>query len=285
MNDTKQPKEKIAWILAGGAARTVYTAGSLYAVCQLHPKQPDIIIACSGSAATSLCYVTGQYETIKNVWCKALSTKKFVHFWRFWKIVDIDYLIDIVLKKYNPLDMAKVAASPIKILFPLTNFKTGQLEYFSNTDAVDTWEVLRAAKSVPFFTNLFHIQGVTINGKDYSDSTASASYQPHLAKAIQEGATKILIFDSWHADDNRGNLVFSKFLAKVRNKTFRKNQLDYIQQIAHFVPPPNASLTYLIPKTNLNMTPWDIDNANANAVFTRGYTDTLQNEALQTFLQ
>ena len=112
---------KTAWIFPGGSARAVYTAGALYALSKMGLKRPDIIIAASGSAPTSLCYVSGQYEIIPKVWLECLSTRKFVSFWRFWKIVNIDYLVDFVLKDKNPLDMDKISGSDVLVYIPLTN--------------------------------------------------------------------------------------------------------------------------------------------------------------------
>lgn len=279
-----QQKQKTAWILAGGAARTVYTAGSLYALCQMDIPKPDILIACSGSAATSLCYVTGQHETIKNVWCRSLSTKKFVNFFRFWKVINIDYLIDVVLKKNNPLDMNKVRASSIKIFFPLTNSDTGEVEYYTNKSNFDLWEILRAAKSVPYFTKLFHPKGVKLGKTYYSDSIASTRFQIHVKKAVELGAIKILILDSWHSGDQPTRMLFSRLLAYMRNKRFRKTQSGYIFKIRNHSAPAGISMMYILPKEKLNMSPWEIDNKNANEVFERGYKDIIKDQALKDFL-
>ena len=89
---------KTAWIFPGDLARAVYTAGALYALSNMNIRKPDMIIAASGSAPTSICYITGQYNIITKVWLEYLSTKKFVNFLRFWKIVSADYLVDDVLK-------------------------------------------------------------------------------------------------------------------------------------------------------------------------------------------
>ena len=71
---------KTAWIFPGGSASAVYTAGALYALSKMDLPKPDMIIAASGSAPTSVCYVTGQPEIIPKVWLESLSTRKFVNF-------------------------------------------------------------------------------------------------------------------------------------------------------------------------------------------------------------
>jgi predicted patatin/cPLA2 family phospholipase len=276
--------KKTAWIFPGGAAKTVYSAGVLYALCEMKIPRPDIIIAGSGMAATSLGYVTGQHEIIKRVWCNLLSTKKFVNFWRFWKIINIDYLIDVVLKEKNPIDMKKVAKSPIKVYFPLINSKNGKIEYFSNKMKLDIWEILRAAKSVPFFTGLFSVKGVKIKGKFYADSLASTRFQLHVKKAIKEGAKKIFVFDNFHLDDNLNKFFFSKLMSRLRNKRYKKNQLEYIKKIENFSVPKGIEFIRFAPKKKLGINPCQNDQESAKRIFNRGYKETFDNELLKKYV-
>lgn len=270
--------DKVAWILPGGAARTVYTAGVLFALGTKKFPRPDMIIACSGSAGTSLCYVAEQYDLIKNIWCNGLFTKKFINYWRFWKMIDIDYLIDTLMKKHNPIDMDKVKKSPIEVLIPLTNSQTGKITYYSSRDDVDLWEVIRAAKSVPFFTNLFSPKGNKVEGVYYSDSIATTRFSLHVEKAIREGATKIFIFDSWHEDDNPGGYFFSVVYARVKNEQFRKTQLNYIKKIKLFKLPETVPCVLLRPQQPLGMVPWSSDKKRAMAAFNRGQKDILKHK-------
>lgn len=275
---------KTAWIFPGGSARAVYTAGALSAVCDMNLSKPDMIIASSGSAPTSVCYLTHQYEIIPKVWLESLSTKKFVNPWRFWKIVNIDYLIDIVLKQSNPLDMSKLAHSDITLYIPLTDSKTGKIEYISNKTQFDMWEVLRASISVPIFTNLFSVMGNLVGDKFYSDSSPAARFQLHVQKAIIDGATKVIVFDNWHPDDNPTTYFVSKVFASLRNSVFRKNQLEYIDEVENFTIPEHVEFIKIQPREGLGMSRLEIDNANARKIFKRGYDDTFNNEELRKII-
>jgi len=272
---------KTAWIFAGGAARSVYTAGVLYALCEMDIPRPDIIIGCSGMAPTSICYVTGQKEIIKNVWCRSLSTTKFVSFWRLWKIVDINYLIDTVLKENNPLDMKKLKESPITVYWPVTNSETGEINYISNETGLDIWEVLRAAVSVPICTNLFSVMGNPVNGQYYSDSPPASRFQLHIKKAAEEGAERIIVFDSWHTDENPTGYFISKVYACLRNGEFRRNQLSYFREMENFSPPSGIHFLYLSPASKLAMSRYKIDNKNARKIFEQGYRETLSRKELR----
>lgn len=271
---------KTAWIFPGGSARAVYTAGALCALSNMSIKKPDMIIAASGSAPTSICYITGQYEIIPTVWLKYLSTRKFVNFLRFWKIVSADYLVDDVLKKENPLDMKKATESNIVSYFPITDSQTGEVKYFSNKEKVDLWQVVKASVSVPIFTNLFSVKGELVNGRFFSDSSPSSRFQLHVKKAIDEGMERIIVFDNWHPDDNPTTYFFSKFFAYMRNAKFRKNQMNYFKQIENFSIPKNIEFIKIEPKEKLGMSRFEIDNENARKIFKRGYDDTLNNGKL-----
>lgn len=271
---------KTAWIFPGGSARLAYTAGALYALCSMDITEPDIIIAASGSVPTSICYITGQYEIIPKVWLEFLSTKKLVNFLRFWKVVDVDYLVDVVLKEKNPLDMKKAANSDIMAYFPLTNAITGKIEYFSNKANVDLWEVVKASVSVPIWTNLFSVKGNPVSGKFFSDSSPAGRFQLHVKKAMEEGMERIIVFDNWHQDDNPTTYFFSKFFACTRNPEFRKNQLNYIKQVENFSLPGNVEFIKIEPQVKLGMSRFEIDNENARKIFKRGYDDTFNNQKL-----
>jgi predicted patatin/cPLA2 family phospholipase len=265
---------KTAWIFPGGAARSVYTAGVLYALSEMNVKKPDIIVACSGSAPTSVCYLTNQPEIIKRVWLNSLSTRRFVNFFRFWNIVDVDYLIDYVVRKKNPLDMEKLSHSETLTFFPLTNTKTGEIEYISNKDDVNFWEVIKAAVSVPICTKL-SIKGVRVGNQFYSDSPGATRYQLHVAKVLKEGAKRIIVFDNWHDEDNRSSYIFSKLLAFLGNATYRRNQFENLDKIKNFVPPEGVEFIKLTPSKPLNMGRFEIDNTTAQRVFNVGCEDVL----------
>jgi len=247
-------------------------------------KKPDIIIGCSGSTGTSLCYLADQKEIIKEVWCNSLSTSKFLSFWRFWKILDINYLIDFVLKKENPLNMKKISKSEIVAYFPLTNSKTGEIKYFSNKMGANLYEVMRASISVPLWTNLFSIKGNFIDDAFYADSIPASRFELHIQKAVEEGARKIIVFDNWHPEDNPFPYFAKLFTYIVKNKEFKKNQLNYFRRTKNFSIPKDIEFVKLIPSEKLSMNRWNIDNENARKIFQRGYDDTFNNEKLQEIL-
>ena len=207
-------KEKTALVISGGGLGCSWSVGALLALVRKYNfTSPDILITGSGSAGTGAYFVSGQYESIENIWSNLLCTNKFVSLKRFWKMVDIDYLIDEVFKKQDPLDTSKIFKSKINFLVPVANAKTGEVEYFSNKDKVgvlshpkikkkceaiqaspnfqlptpnfrgaDIFEILRASKAMPFFYG----KKIKIKNQKYCDNRFSSRIELHLQKAISE---------------------------------------------------------------------------------------------------
>ncbi len=173
--------------------RCAYTGGALVALARvLNITAPEIIIAGSGSAGFSLYYLTEQYDSIRRIATELLSTPKFISFLRPLKIMDIDYLIDVVFKKQEPLDIEKLSNVKTKYYIPIKGVSDGNLRYISNLDNLDIFETLRATTAIPFFYN----KKVNIEKKLYIDGSSSSSLKKMIDKAIGLGATKVLVIDS-----------------------------------------------------------------------------------------
>src|SRR2546430_2459745 len=104
-------------------------------------SKPDIMIASSGDAGNTFYYCADQCERMKNVWFERLSTPKFISLWRFWRVMDVDYLIDVVFKQQEPLDVERVRSSAIQWFIPLKNFDTGETKYVCAADQFDPLEI------------------------------------------------------------------------------------------------------------------------------------------------
>jgi len=102
---------------------------------------------------------------------KLCINKNFLSPWNPLKgmpLVNIDYLID-VFKTKTALSSEKIHAAKTKIIAPLTNSSTGQVEYFDNRHGVDFMEVLRAETAMP----LLYGKNVIISNDKYFDGGSS----------------------------------------------------------------------------------------------------------------
>lgn len=172
--------------------RCSYTGGVLVALArELNLTSPDIIIAGSGSAGFSLYYLTQQYEAIKKIAIELLATPKFISFLRLNKIMDIDYLIDVVFKQQQSLDLEKLSQTKSAYYIPIKNLESGEIRYFSNKDGGDIFEVLRATKAIPYF----YKRKILLDGSHYVDGSTFSQLKKMIDKAIELGADKVLVID------------------------------------------------------------------------------------------
>lgn len=266
--------------MSGGGMACSYGAGTLLALRQKYDfKNPDIIIAGSGGAGTAAYFVSGQYDSIKNIWSNLLSTKKFINLFRFWRVIDIDYLIDEVFKKQDILDKEKVFNSSINFLVPLTNAETGRVKYFSNRSKINIFEVMRATKALPILFN----KSIRIQGKHYCDSYMATSLRHNALKAIELGADKLIIVDN-EAHNVLKYTIF-KILAVTKRGEFRDNYSRYLKEMASIEFPSNVQVIFLEPKKRLKVTTLNNNQKMLKETIQQGFRETTRNRALKKLLE
>ncbi|MBI2050827.1 MAG: hypothetical protein HYT31_03395 [Parcubacteria group bacterium] len=187
---------KIAVVASGGGMSCGYAAGAMVALAREYGfKEPDFLIAGSGSTGTFAYYAAKQYDAITRVWTEALAARKFINRLRLWKIIDVDYLIDVIMKQDNPLVLRKVKTSPSELLIAATNADTGGIVYFSDKEREDEeeiFELLRASKAMPIaFGKL-----IAVDGGRYCDSELSADLRAHIREAVRRGAERIIAINN-----------------------------------------------------------------------------------------
>jgi predicted patatin/cPLA2 family phospholipase len=183
-------RELTAIVCSGGGMRSSHGAGFLYALAtKLGMVAPDVMVCSSGDGATTLYFCSGQYESIKRIWTELLSTPKFISPLRFWRVMDIDYLVDTVCKNQEPLDTDKLGSSAIRWFVPIEDFDTGRARYVSAKDGLDPFEIMRATTAIPIFFG----QKVPIVGKRYVDGELGPILQDHITQALRQGVKRILV--------------------------------------------------------------------------------------------
>lgn len=187
---------KSALIMMGGAMRSSYGGGFLFALGKEYGVTPDIIIGTSGNAANACYFATGQTDAIRHLWCNALPGSDIVNPLRFWRMFDVDRMIDM-LKKEAPLDTHAFSDGTMKILIPVTDAETGVSRYLSPSDVEDVYELLRAAKAIP----VFYRRRVMLGGRPYIDGEAGPTLDDHVRAAEEQGATRILVMNNGWPDN------------------------------------------------------------------------------------
>lgn len=272
-------KKKLALILGGGGMSTSYIVGALAALKKEYKIKPDIIIAASGSAGTASYFVSGQFTTgVKKIWLKEILSPKFISGKGFFKEVHIDYLVDEVFKKKAKLKIEKVYDAKTLLAIPMINAKTGALKYFTNQDAADWFEVLRAAKAIP----IFYDNAVRIGRGSYHDSHLSAVPETHVKKAREFGATHIISIHSVSEVVRKESSIFEYIWFKLHKSNRFRKQYKKIRNIHEGATENNITIfPSQTPFANL------LDTKRSDIVDTidLGYSDIKKHKTLQAFIK
>jgi hypothetical protein len=264
-------REKTAVILTGSAMRSAHGAGFLYALAtELGITQPDIMIGSSGNAGNVLYYCAGEYEQMKRIWTEILWTPKFISLWRFWRMMNVDYLIDTVFKRLEPLDTEKLKATPIQWHIPVSDFDTGKTRYVSANDNVDPFELLRAAKAIPILFG----KKVSLAYGRYIDGELGPILQDHVEHALSLGAKNIVIVNhclGW----TREGAIPVRLYARITPPGMHDAIIRDISTDVTAYSAPHANILLVSPGS-LPCNSSTHDKRKLQATFDRGFQDALE---------
>lgn len=269
MSVSLKSEPKLAIVCAGGGMSCSYAGGAMVALAdELKLTQPDFIIAASGSAGTAMYYMTGQQERIRRIWTDYLSTDRFFNLRRFGKMMDVDYLVDEVIREREPLDLEKLSQSQTRYFIPVTNARTGEGRYIPCSDRVDVFELLRATKALPFFYG----RKVMIDDEPYVDSGFKITKEDGIVKAKELGATHVLVVQI----DGK---VESPILTKVRSLL-----MACIGKEKKVMPADHEDGVFRIQPERNPASPLTRDKSRLIEAYDLGYANVRDNAALREFL-
>jgi predicted patatin/cPLA2 family phospholipase len=357
--------DKLAIILSGGGMKCGWGAGIL---CGLNREfginNPDVLIGCSGSAGTSLYYLSEQYGSLHNAWTSLLSKKnifesfiswgwkgpssvkeifdivksgkwkdylpkkdavsffnslewknyskrEIVNLFRLWKIIDVDYLVDEIFKKYKS-DLDKIYFSETNLLIPALDIKGGEIKYFSNKDEYfsiqhrdEIIDAVRASMKMPLVSGFspkdvlksfipgssFSIAAglkseVYVKNGYYCDSILTSSAQTHIEKAVNQGANKILVIDHDIPKKklfDREKAIFNRWLNHQGNLC-QSNYHNHVKWVENYVLPDNIK-TYTLEMPRSLIGTLDNSEKLLRRSFDNGYDCAKRDRELYRFLE
>jgi predicted patatin/cPLA2 family phospholipase len=176
-------------VAQGGGMRGIYSMAALSALEEAGLGGAfDQIFGSSAGAINSAYMLAEQAHLAVTVYLDDISNRKFVNFARLKRIVDIDYLVDGVLKRNKKLDVAKVMASRSELHIILTDVESSEAHTVSNRDqSLDLMEALRATAAMPILYN----KRVAVGAGHYIDGGLRDAVP--LLRAIEAGCTDILV--------------------------------------------------------------------------------------------
>lgn len=195
---------KLALICSGGGMRCAYSGGALVALAKRYRlTTPDIVIGISGGAGSLAYYVSQQYDAIERIWTSLVATPKFIAFRIHKPVLDIDYLVDTVMKKESPLDLNTFNATPINWYFPAADTAVHkQTRFFSKEDSLDIFEILRSNMAAP----LLYGKSVLLQTIGYQDGDLGLTVDDAIDHARNLGATHVMVIES-HPETLRVRLL------------------------------------------------------------------------------
>ncbi len=180
---------KTGLVVQGGGMRGIYSMAALMAIEECNLSNAfDHVFGSSAGAINAAYLLAEQAELAVTVYLDDISNKNFVDFFRLRKIVDIDFLVDEVLKKHKALDVNKVMNSRALFHLILTDVLTSEATVFTNRDKeFDLMEALRATAALPILYNKI----IQVNGRGYIDGGLRDAVP--LIRAIEAGCTDIVV--------------------------------------------------------------------------------------------
>ena len=170
--------------------------------------------ASSASAATLAYWISDQFYEGAQIWEKELSTKKFLNELKILfggSILNLDYLVDYLMKEKIPLDVEAIKNSSIEFIVTATEFETAKPVTFSNRQKIDLLKAIKASMALP----IAYRKAVEINGKRYIDGGLT---QPIPIEAVKDKANKFLVISTKPPKYKKSSFWFKTEMNKLPEK-------------------------------------------------------------------
>lgn len=213
-----------ALVVQGGGLRGIYSLSALAVLEELGLRDAfSRVIGSSAGAINGAYFLAGQAHESLSIYTEDLSNKDFVNPWRFKKIVDVDFMIDVLREKHH-LDEAAMREAPATLYTVLTDARTADAHVVSSRDPrFDVYQVFRATAALPGLYN----EKVQLDPEDdrrYVDGGVSQLVPLELALGddLNKG------FDGEHAHPREAVVLLTR--AKLHRK---RKQNVFVQGVVH----------------------------------------------------
>lgn len=214
---TTSAEGKPALVVQGGGMRGIYSIGALAALEDAGLRDAfSVVVGSSAGAINGAYFLARQANAALRIYLEDLTHPRFINPKRLWRVVDVDYLVDDVLKRRRPLDFEALHAAPADLRIVLTDADTAEAVVVSSRDDHDLHEVLRATAALPALYNK-RIQLAGLNGRRFIDGGIVAPVPVDQALAL--GAREAVVvmtrsFDFKQDDLSAPMRMLGRFLAR-----------------------------------------------------------------------
>lgn len=169
--------------------RSIYSAGGAVALAHLGFSELfDEVYATSAGVMNASYFLSNQPLLGITIYYESCTTALFMNPLRVWKVLDIDYLFDQVIKVDKPLDVEKVLSSPTSFFVAVIDTATGKGTLIdTKKTAAPLLDVLKAATAMPVLYN----RSVPVDGRSCIDGGLAIPFP--LRQALAHGCTDVLV--------------------------------------------------------------------------------------------
>jgi len=184
----------IGLVVQGGGMRGVYSLGVLAALEEMgFGRSFDHVAGSSAGAHNGAHLITGQARYGVETYTDYLSNRHFVDLMRTQKQVDMDYLIDYVVRQVRPFHMPALIQASTVLHIALTDVQDATTHYVTTrTPGIDLWEAFRATAAMPILYNRF----VRVGDRLYLDGSLSDCLP--LQRVVDCGCRYIIVVLTKH---------------------------------------------------------------------------------------
>lgn len=223
----RSSKRVFGLVLQGGGMRAAYSAGAVVPLIEYGFTDTFDHVIGSSAGAINGAYFLGADKYALKAYTEDLTNKTFVNLMRRQKKVDIDYLVDLVMKHQRPINIDRLRASRSKLHMVMTDAKTGKKVVISDHgDFASIYEEFRATAALP----LLYDKPVLVKNRYYIDGGV-ADLLP-IDVAIKLGCTDIVVI----------------MTQKMQNYRFNERHTRLVKQlIRHFATSQPQSIRAQLP--------------------------------------
>ncbi|HEX3174593.1 MAG TPA: patatin-like phospholipase family protein [Solirubrobacterales bacterium] len=223
-----------ALIVQGGGMRAIYSMAALAVLEDLGLRNAfSMVLGSSAGVLNSAYFLAGQARESVSIYTEGLSNRNFIAPWRLWKVIDVDRMVDVTLKRHHPIDEdALVAAAPLHAV--LADAETAAPQVVCHQDCgFDIYEIFRATVAIPLLYN----RKVALGERRYVDGGIADLLPLSVARSL--GATEAVVLvtrSAGHRKDASGR-AFRTF-----TRAFPAGQSDAVRT-RMFEADPNYNRT------------------------------------------
>jgi predicted patatin/cPLA2 family phospholipase len=179
----------IGLVVQGGGMRGVYSLAVLAAFEEMGwTRCFDHVAGASAGAMNGAHFITGQARYGVETYIDHLTNRKFIDFLRLRKLVDVDYMIDDLVRHARPFDLPALLEASTELHIALADAEDASLHYVTNrSEDVDLWEAFRATGALPVLYNRF----VKVGDRLYLDGSLSDGLS--LPRLLSLGCRYIIV--------------------------------------------------------------------------------------------